>query len=246
MAEGAAPDARGNGPSDQLAASMRALYEMLLADEGLEETLVRVAEMATATLPTCDFADVTLIRNQRPVSKGATSPLANRLDQVQFSAGTGPCLDAWRRGEIVHVPSTRRDDRWPAFSTAAAAAGVMSTTALPLLVQHSPIGALNLYSLREDPWTEGDEEVAKLFAQQAAIALENARTHTAAVTLARQLAEALASRAEIEQAKGILMDRHNCSPEAAFERLMQKSQHENRKLRVIAGEIVRGVQQPRN
>ena len=51
---------------------------------------------------------------------------------------------------------------------------------------------------------------------------------------------ALAGRAVIEQAKGILAERTRCTPEAAFALLDQMSQRRNVKLRLIAAEVVAG------
>lgn len=52
------------------------------------------------------------------------------------------------------------------------------------------------------------------------------------------LREAMASRAIIEQAKGIVMASARCDADHAFELLVQQSQHENRKLRDVAAEVV--------
>jgi hypothetical protein len=46
------------------------------------------------------------------------------------------------------------------------------------------------------------------------------------------------SRATIEQAKGILVGRLGCPPEQAFRLLVAQSQHENRKLRDLAADLV--------
>jgi AmiR/NasT family two-component response regulator len=48
----------------------------------------------------------------------------------------------------------------------------------------------------------------------------------------------LLSRAEIEQAKGIIMAATGASADEAFDQLRQQSQHENVKLRDIAHEVV--------
>lgn len=48
----------------------------------------------------------------------------------------------------------------------------------------------------------------------------------------------MASRATIEQAKGILIGATGCTPDDAFDLLRQQSQAENRKLRDVAQEIV--------
>jgi AmiR/NasT family two-component response regulator len=53
------------------------------------------------------------------------------------------------------------------------------------------------------------------------------------------LREAMESRATIEQAKGIIMGSTGCDPDAAFTVLIEQSQHQNRKLREVAEELVR-------
>jgi AmiR/NasT family two-component response regulator len=52
------------------------------------------------------------------------------------------------------------------------------------------------------------------------------------------LRRALASRAVIEQAKGIVMATAGCDADEAFRILVQQSQHQNRKLREVAAELV--------
>ena len=60
--------------------------------------------------------------------------------------------------------------------------------------------------------------------------------------LIMQLRTALASRAVIDQAKGMLIATHGCSPEEAFATLSAASQRENRKLRDVAAAMVEGAQ----
>ena len=52
------------------------------------------------------------------------------------------------------------------------------------------------------------------------------------------LRAALRTRAVIEQAKGVLIARHGCSPDEAFRMLAGASQRNNRKLREIAAGVV--------
>lgn len=68
-------------------------------------------------------------------------------------------------------------------------------------------------------FSAADRETGLMFAAQAAVALANAQVYTASVRLANQLADALDSRAVIEQAKGILMAAHRCSDDEAFDLL---------------------------
>ena len=57
-------------------------------------------------------------------------------------------------------------------------------------------------------------------------------------TEVEQLRTAMASRAVIEQAKGVLMLLTGCSEQAAFELLTHISSHTHRKVRDIAAELV--------
>ena len=57
----------------------------------------------------------------------------------------------------------------------------------------------------------------------------------------RHLQQALRSQPVIEQAKGLLMAQHGCTPDEAFAMLMQASQRENRKLRDIARAMIDGA-----
>jgi hypothetical protein len=54
-----------------------------------------------------------------------------------------------------------------------------------------------------------------------------------------QLRDALTARAAIEQAKGVLMTRHGCDADTAFEMLRDASRSERRKVRQIAESLVR-------
>jgi len=86
------------------------------------------------------------------------------------------------------------------------------------------------------------------FLQFAGVQFESNGTHArddaAAAELAAlhqendQLRSALTSRATIDQAKGILMAEHGCSPEDAFGRLVKMSQDANVPLRDVARAIV--------
>jgi response regulator NasT len=57
-----------------------------------------------------------------------------------------------------------------------------------------------------------------------------------------QLHAALKTRPAIEQAKGILMAEHGCSPDEAFDMLSEASQRNKRKLRDVAEGVVACVQ----
>jgi AmiR/NasT family two-component response regulator len=59
-----------------------------------------------------------------------------------------------------------------------------------------------------------------------------------AVTQAQELTEALRRDRVMEDAKAIVSDRHCCSPDESFARIVFVSQRTNRRVRDIAGEVI--------
>jgi AmiR/NasT family two-component response regulator len=55
----------------------------------------------------------------------------------------------------------------------------------------------------------------------------------------------LETRPTIDQAKGMLIAEHGCSPDEAFDMLSHASQHYNRKVRDIAEAMVEGAPAPK-
>ena len=80
-----------------------------------------------------------------------------------------------------------------------------------------------------------------MLARQAAIAIANSGSYLDSEESNDQLREAIASRDIIGQAKGILMERSDLSPDEAFDEMRADSQRESRKLRDIAEAIVAKV-----
>ncbi len=113
----------------------------------------------------------------RPGTAVLTDEAAPEIDSAQYETGIGPCLDAFRHGEVLVIDDTEKDERWPPFSEAAAARGIRGTLSLPLVVNHEGIGALNLYSRDAAAFDDSDVQVGTAFATQAAIAPANAQAY---------------------------------------------------------------------
>jgi GAF domain-containing protein len=219
------------------------LARIVLGQETLGAILQRVAEIAKATIPGAEEVSLTVIRGGRPSTPAFTGPLALEADEMQYEQGHGPCMDSARAGLAFHVPDMRAEGRWPDYAPRVASRGVLSSVSLPLPVQDQVIGALNLYATA--PHAFGEEAVGfgGSIAGYAAVAVANAHVYADAEQQARQLQDAMASRATIDQAKGIVMAERRCSPDEAFKILTQVSQHSNRKLRDVAAALVERAQQ---
>jgi GAF domain-containing protein len=220
-----------------------ALSRLDADDRSLLRLLQRVADLAVDQLDDCDMAGVTMVQGERPTTAVFTETEAPEMDRAQYDTGRGPCVDAFRTGEVLRIDDTLADDRWPEFAAAAAGHGVRSTLSLPLHSDDAVPGALNLYSRHVGAFADNDQIVGVLVAH-AATSLANATAFSAAQELSEQLQEALDSRAVIEQAKGILMAEHGFDADTAFDTLRLRSQHANRKLRDVAAVVVNDAISP--
>lgn len=229
---------------EPLARSLAALSRFFVGEGTLQDTLQRVAVHAQQALPAAAMTGITMLVDGRARTAVFTDESAAEIDSAQYETGIGPCLDSFRHGKVFRIDDTTKDDRWPPFTEAAAAAGVRSTLSIPLVANHEGLGALNFYSRTPNGFAEEDEEVGAQFGVQAAIVLANTQAYWDAHLLSQNLATAMQSRAVIEQAKGMLMGAQRCTADEAFQILVRASQRENRKLREVAEEIVTRAQVP--
>ena len=223
-------------------AGLTALARFYVGDGTVHETLTRIAALTVDGVPAADLAGITMLVDGRQRTAVFTDPEAPEIDQAQYDTGEGPCVAAFEKGHPTQIESTREPGDWRAFREVAAAHGIGSTLSLPLLVDTTSMGALNLYARAERAFTDSDREIGELFAAQAAIVLANSQAYWDAHELSVRLGEAMQNRSVIEQAKGILMGAQHFDEASAFEMLVTASQRENVKLRDIAQRIVDNVQ----
>lgn len=222
--------------------SLAELSTFVVSDQGIADTLTRVASLAVESVPPAMFAGITMLVDDRVSTQVFTDPTCAEIDQAQYDSGHGPCLEAFRQGSLIVVDSLERDDRWPEFAAASMAHGVRSTLSLPMLAGVSSVGALNFYAGVEGAFGEAEVDTGRLFAMQAAVVLVNAQAYWGARLRSEHLELALEGRQVIDLAKGIIMNTMRCGPAEAFDVLVKQSQQENRKLRDIAAEIVERVE----
>jgi GAF domain-containing protein len=214
------------------------MSRFFVGDATLRDTLHRVSELACAAVSSADMVGISMLVEGRPHTAVFTDDTAQEIDAAQYETGVGPCLDAFRHRQVFRIDDMEKDQQWPPFSEAAAAQGIQSSLSVPLLARHEGVGALNFYSRSTAGFSDDDVQIGLQFATQAAIVLANSQAYWDARHLGEDMAEAMKSRATIEQAKGILMGVQRCSADEAFQILVRASQRENRKLREIAEEIV--------
>ena len=214
------------------------LGRIRLTDHSMRSLLGEIAALAQQSLPGRLEVSVTLLTGDDPVTAVTTGQLALDLDEVQYSRGHGPCLRAASVSEPVGIEDMRSDPRWPDFGAAALAHGCLSSLSLPLPLHEAVSGALNIYARSPRNFDGASREFARRFASYGAVVAGNMLVYESALDRAKNLEAALASRAVIDQAKGILMERFKLTPDQAFRALAHVSMQTNTKVRDIAERFI--------
>ncbi len=229
------------------AEALERLGSLSLRELSMDSLLQTVADLAKTVMPGNPEASVSVLVRDRPTTVASTGALATDLDETQYDEGHGPCLHAARTGELTEIPDTRTDDRWPDYTPRAVEHGNLSSLSVPLPIDEKEqvTGALNIYARRPHAFDEASRSVATRFAPYAAVAAGNLYAYQVARDMADNLQTALQSRAVIDQAKGILMERRKLTADQAFQALAQASMHTNRKVRDVADDLVTTGEFPR-
>jgi len=214
------------------------LGRIRLTDHSMRSLLGEIASLAQQSLPGRLEASVTLLTGDDPVTPVYTGQLALDLDETQYEVGHGPCLHAAAEGETVAVEDTRSDPRWRDFLDVAVERGCGSSLSLPLPLHEGVSGALNIYARQPATFDERSRTFARRFASYGAVVAGNMLVYESALDRAKNLEAALASRAVIDQAKGILMERFKLTADQAFQALTRLSMETNTKVRDIAERFV--------
>jgi GAF domain-containing protein len=221
--------------------SLGALHQqragVVLVGRELDEVLTEIVSISHRALPGAEATSITLIREDRAFTAAFDGQLAMDSDELQYQRGYGPCLDAGRSGEVFLVEDMAEEQRWPDYAAHVIRLGVRSSLSIPLPFQGVSIGALNNYATRPGAFGPGDVPLGQEVAAFVAIAVGNAEAAARATDDVDNMRRAMASRAVIEQAKGILMERYKVTSEQAFTLLTHASQRSNVKLRDISEEL---------
>ena len=116
-----------------------------------------------------------------------------------------------------------------------------SVLSVGMPVPRRVVAGLNFYAVAPAAFDPVAVDLARAFADYGAVALVNAALIDSKTTLGMNPERNVSSRAVIEQAKGIIMTRTGCDAEEAFTELVRRSQHSNRKLNLVAADLVAEV-----
>jgi len=222
------------------------IAEHLYDAEDFDQVLSRIAAATVAMVAGCDTASVTIREHGGYRTAGSTDSTAQAVDEAQYASDEGPSLDAVD-ASMVYAEAFP-DERWPKLGARPREAGVQSALSYGLRTRRGDIGAaaasLNSYGAVPSAFDDEAQEIGLILAAHASVAARAVEERSRLEMLGANLQQALLSRDVIGQAKGILMERFQMTPEDAFEVLRQASQRLNAKVHQLARGIAETGQLP--
>ena len=166
--------------------------------------------------------------------------VSHLIEELQYTLGEGPCVDAHQQGGPVLEPDLVDPvtPRWLAFTPSAVEAGARAVFGFPLRVGAVRLGALNLYRDQAGPLTEDQYADALVLAGVAAQAVLAIQAQAPPGALAAELEEGANFRFVVHQASGMVAVQLGVSVAEALLRLRAHAFANDRLLAEVAEEVV--------
>jgi GAF domain len=173
-------------------------------------------------------------------SVATTDEVSTLIEDLQFSLGEGPCIDAYNEDRPVLEPDLADPSvvRWVAFTPPAVAAGAMAVFGFPLQVGAVRLGALNLYNDRAGQLSEDQHADALVMADVAAQALLIMQSHAPPGVIDAELERGSNLNIVVHQASGMVSVQLDVSVAQALIRLRGYAFGHDRLLREVAEDVV--------
>ncbi|MCU1393211.1 MAG: hypothetical protein JWM34_1639 [Ilumatobacteraceae bacterium] len=187
-----------------------------------------------------DGAGITLMDGNQFGPLGVTGHGATALEELQFTLGEGPCHDAFRSGQPVHV--THFDDdapsRWAPFAELAERTGVGAVFAYPMISDGARLGVLTLYQRESGDLNAEQHDMCEAMADVLALTVIALQLAAPAGTLSPSIDSAARFRAEIHQASGMVAGQLGVPPADALVRIRAHAYAADRSVGSVAADIV--------
>lgn len=143
------------------------------------------------------------------VSRGSvcnSDSVSARVEDLQFTLGEGPCIDACELNIPVLEPDLAHPAsiRWGAFSTMAVEAGVRAVFGFPIRLGAARLGALSLYHDRVGPLRADQHADALVMAEVAAEVILLVQANATPGQMASELEDGSDFHFVVHQAAGMI------------------------------------------
>lgn len=215
------------------------LADTLVAEYDVVDLLTTLSEQSRDILAATDAGILLTGADGRLEVVAASSERSHLIGLMQLAADEGPCVEAYRSGEIVAVRGWAAIyARWPQFATSVRELGYESVLAVPMRLRHERLGSLNLFFDRDAPMSEDDRKAAQGLADVATISILHEHMLKEQTVARSQLQRALDSRILIEQAKGVIAHAENVDMDEAFRRLRLRARDSRARISEVARELI--------
>lgn len=177
-----------------------------LVDRNDDPSVARLC-VVCADVTAMSGAGIMLMLHDRPHgSMCTTNDVSTLIEELQYTLGEGPCIDAHRQHRPVLEPDLARPavERWMAFSGPAVAAGARAIFGFPIMVRDVHLGALNLYRDQAGPLTPGQHADALVLADVAARAIIGMQADAPPGAVSVELDDGTNFRYVVHQAAGMV------------------------------------------
>jgi len=166
--------------------------------------------------------------------------VAELIEELQFTLGEGPCMDAHTFGVAVIEPDLAAPAtlRWPAFAPAARAAGARALFGFPIRIGAARLGALNLYRDHAGSLSDDQHSYAQVVSEVAARAILASQADAPTGTLAVELDAEPNFAFRVHQAAGMVAVQLDVSVADALVRLRAHAFRTGRLISVVADDVV--------
>ncbi len=139
------------------------------------------------------------------VSLSATTAVSTAIEELQFTLGEGPCVDAFNLAHPIAEPDlVNAVGNWPTFAPAAIDAGARAIFGFPMIAGPVRVGALTLYRDRPGMLSKEQSAWAAIVAAMAARKVLTLQSAAAPGQLAVEFIPTVQSRDVVYQATGMV------------------------------------------
>jgi GAF domain-containing protein/ANTAR domain-containing protein len=222
-------------------ARLHALIAAELRDaDGSADWLGQLCRVAVRELPASGVG-VSLITDSETQGVAAASDSTSEVvEELQFTLGEGPCLQARASRRPVLVPDLAAAalTRWPAYAPAAREHGVQAVFAFPLQIGAARLGALDIYRDEVGSLSGKALNQALTCAEVALMILLDEQERAGPEGMGGGVESYLGQRVELYQAQGMVQVQLGVSATEALVRLRAHAFANGRRLGDVARDVV--------
>jgi GAF domain-containing protein len=199
------------------------ISQSLVSKSDLQEILQLIVTMTAHVMGSkiCSLMLYDERRNELSIS--ASQALSQEyLNKPNIKIGESISGRALKERRPVWVPDVTKDKSFQ-FPEIARKNGLISLLSVPMVIAERSIGVINSYKKEPHEFTDVEIKILQSVANQAAIAIENAKLRQENLDTKRELEE----RKVLDRAKALLMEKDGLKEEEAYE-LLQKTGRDKR------------------